>query len=246
MDVFCLSSFCCIHSTDWARLVLCLISVLHSMMLLLHHQSHCLLTWWERESELLMDVFGVSFLCLHHPDWVQWVLCLISMIHSMMLLLCLLCCCLLIRERGKRDLLMDIFCVSSFVCLHISDLARWVLCLISMLHPTTLLLCLQYRWLLAFSERKEWIADRCLLCVFFCLHISDRALWVLCLISVPHSMMLLLFLQSCSLYMIKKRSELLMDFFCMSSFFCLHLPDRVQWVLCLISMIHSMTLPLYH
>ena len=37
------------------------------------------------------------FFYLHHPDQVQWVLCLISMIRSMPLLQCLQSCCLLMR-----------------------------------------------------------------------------------------------------------------------------------------------------
>ena len=35
-----------------------------------------------------------------------------------------------------------------------------------------------------------------------------------------------------------EKSELLMDAFCVSSFFCIHKSDRVQSVLCLISMLH--------
>ena len=39
------------------------------------------------KSELLMDVSCVSsFFCLHHSGWEQWVLCLISVLHSVMLL----------------------------------------------------------------------------------------------------------------------------------------------------------------
>ena len=39
-----------------------------------------------------------------------------------------------------------------------------------------------------------------------------------------------------------EKGELLMDVICVSSFFCLYHPDRVLLLLCLISMIHSMTL----
>ena len=42
------------------------------------------------------------------------------------------------------------------------------------------------------------------------------------------------------------KSKLLMDAFFVSSFFCLHNLDRVQRVLCLISMLHSMMLLLFH
>ena len=102
------------------------------------------------KSELLMDVFYVSsFFCLHHTDRVSWVLCLISMIHSMMLLLFFQFCYLLMRrEKEKSELLMDVFYVSSFFCLHCPDWVQRVLCLISMIHSMTLLLCLQCHWLL--------------------------------------------------------------------------------------------------
>ena len=52
--------------------------------------SNTVVCWCEEKekSELLKDVFCVSsFFCLHSPDWVLWVLCLTSMIHSMVLLL---------------------------------------------------------------------------------------------------------------------------------------------------------------
>ena len=82
--------------------------------------------WCEEKREksvLLMDVFCVfSFFCLHILDWVQWVLCLISMLHSMILLLFLQCCCLLMR-REKCELLMNVF-----VCILLSSHPRtsWV------------------------------------------------------------------------------------------------------------------------
>ena len=97
-------------------------------------------------------------------------------------------------------------------------------------------------------KEKEWFAGKCLLCVFFCLHHKDRVSRVLCLTSMPHSMMLLLCLLSCLLLMWwekKKKGELLMDVFCVSSFFCNYQSDRVWWVSCLTSMPHSMMLLLF-
>ena len=47
-----------------------------------------------------------------------------------------------VKRKEKSELLMDVFCVSSFFCLHSPDLVQRVLCLISMLHSMTLLLCL--------------------------------------------------------------------------------------------------------
>ena len=45
--------------------------------------------------------------------------------------------------------------------------------------------------------KKEWIIYGCHLCiVFLCVHLSDQVLWVLCSISVPHTLKFLLFLQS--------------------------------------------------
>ena len=49
-------------------------------------------------------------------------------------------------------------------------------------------------------KEKEWFVDGCLLCVFFLLYYSPYWVWwAPCLISVPRSMMLHLFLQPCSL-----------------------------------------------
>ena len=42
---------------------------------------------------------------------------------------------------------------------------------------------------------KEWIVDGCHFTCFFCVHFPERAQWVLCLISMNHSMMSHLFLQ---------------------------------------------------
>ena len=92
---------------------------------------------------------------------------------------------------------------------------------------------------------QKWLFWWISFCVFlFCLYILAQVQWVFCLISVPHSMRLLLFLQSrCLLiYRERKKWELLMDVFFVSSFFCPHSPNWVLWVLCLILMLRSMTL----
>ena len=66
------------------------------------------------KSNLLMDVIYVSFFYVfHHSDWVEWVLCLISMLHSMILLLFLQSRCLSIFHLWKRVY----FWWMSFVCL---------------------------------------------------------------------------------------------------------------------------------
>ena len=60
---------------------------------------------------------------------------------------------------------------------------------------------------------------------FFRIHISDIVYWVLCLISTPHTMMLLLCLQShCLLMLWETESDLLMDVFC--AFFLVFSPYR--------------------
>ena len=92
---------------------------------------------------------------------------------------------------------------------------------------------------------KEWIVDGCLLCVFFLLSLLQRASFVSVVFDfnaslndvAPVSPMLLTVD-----VMRKGKGELLAHVFCVSSFFCLHNAERVSWVLCLISMLHSMVL----
>ena len=100
--------------------------------------------------------FVSSFFSLHHSDRVQWVLCLIVMLHSVMLLPYFQSCFLLMwSEKEKSDLFMDAFFVClSFFCLYHSDWVLWVLCLISMIHSVALLLLFQCCSLLL-KIRKE-------------------------------------------------------------------------------------------
>ena len=61
--------------------------------------------------------FACCFFCVYHPDRVLWVLCLISMHHSMTLLLFLQCRSLLIWwEWEKSELLMDVIYVLFLSC----------------------------------------------------------------------------------------------------------------------------------
>ena len=79
---------------SWCRVqwVLCMSPTFHGMTKPLHLQCCYLLMWWKGRCELLMDVFCVfSFFCHHFSYRVSCVICLISMIHSMMLLLYLQC-----------------------------------------------------------------------------------------------------------------------------------------------------------
>ena len=117
------------------------------------------------KSELLMDVFCVSLFCLHHSNWIVWVLCLISMTHSMIFLQLLQFSSLL--KKKESELLMCVFCV--YFCLHISDRVQWLLCLISMLHSMMLLPYIQFCSLL----KKENVRVFCWLLPFACLVCSQ-------------------------------------------------------------------------
>ena len=68
--------------------------------------------------------------------------------------------------------------------------------------------------------KKSWLLMDFICVQFLFLYNSDRAPWVLCLISMHRSMILLLFLQYCSLliWRERKKSELLMDFMMLVSF----------------------------
>ena len=109
----------------------------------------------------------------YHSDRVFWALCLISMPHSMILLLCLQSCYLLMQRKRKSELLMDIFCVSSFIftpqielsecCVWFQRFTQWCCSCVSNVVPY---------W---FEEKwKEWVVDGCFLCVFFLLSSHNR------------------------------------------------------------------------
>ena len=153
------SSFFCLHHTDWVQWVLCLISMIHSMTLLLFLQSYCLLIWRDKK-EWIVDwcLLYVFFLLSSLPrsSTVSVVFDFndslndIAPVYPILLTVD-------VKRNEKRELLMDVFCVSSFFCFHSSDQAQWVLCLISILHSMTLLLCLQSYCLLVRWEMKRVI-----------------------------------------------------------------------------------------
>ena len=137
-----------------------------------NEKSFC---WW-------MSLVCLLFFCLHHSDRVQWVLCLISIVYSMILLL-FLQCYLLMRREMTKELFVDgcLLCIS-FFCLHNSDRVQLVLCLISMIHSMILLLCLQSSCLLMRSERRVncwWMSFLCLLSFVFTTQIecSECCVW---------------------------------------------------------------------
>ena len=154
-------SFFCLYDSDRVQWVLCLISMMHSMMLLLRLQCSLLLLRKEekRANCWLMSFVCLLFFCVHHSNRVRWVLCLIPMIHSMMMLLFLQCCCLLMRIEGERVNCwwMSFVCLLSFVFttqIECSECCIWF----------------QWftQWWCSFSnvisccwenKRKEWIVD---------------------------------------------------------------------------------------
>ena len=90
MDVFCVSSLFYLHHSDQVQWVLCLISMIHSMMLPLFLLYSCLLLRREREEWFVSGCIWWVFY-LYSQDWVLWVLCLFSKLHSIFLPLFLQC-----------------------------------------------------------------------------------------------------------------------------------------------------------
>ena len=119
-----------------------------------------------------------------------------------------------------------------FIRVYYSDLAQWVLCLISMIHLMMLLLLLRYRCLLIRREMKKlncwWMSFVCILSLVFTSKIKyhECCVWFQCLT------------QWCCSYVSnvvpcwwvekRKKCDCLMDVFCVSSFFCLYSPDWVR------------------
>ena len=102
-------------------------------------------------SPMLLSVYlknkkSILFMCTIlsiSQDEVKWVLCLSLMHHWVMLHLLLQCCSLCIQKRmDKSEAVINVNSVHCFYA-HISNLASWVLCLISMRHSMMLLLFLQ-------------------------------------------------------------------------------------------------------
>ena len=199
---------------------------------------------WRRVNCWWMSFVPSSF-CLHNSDWVQWLLCLISTIHSMMLHLFLQSCCLLFKKRNERVIcwFMSFACLLSF-CLHFSDRVQWVLCLASMIHLLMLFLRLQCCYLFMKRERKIvncwWMSFVCLLYYVFtpqaessecCVGFQCFAQWCCSCVSniVP----------CCCEEKWKRVNCWWMSFVCLLSFFFyIHNLDRVRWVWCLFSVPH--------
>ena len=239
MGVFCVSSFFCLHYPDWVQWVLCLISVPYSMMLLLCLQSRCLLLWIERKRVNCWWMSFCVFFCIDPIDWVSWLLCLISMIRSMMLLLCFQSCCLLIlREREQWIVDGCLLCLLSFVfttqieprecCIWFQWFAQWCCTCVS-----NLVVCWWEK-----KRKSELLMDVfvCLLSFVFTPQIecSECGVWfqwftqwrctcVSNFVACWHD---------------EKWKELLVDGCIVFVFFYIYPTDRVQWLLCWTTKIH--------
>ena len=166
-------------------------------MLLLFLQYCCLFIWWEWKRVVCLRITFVHdlFFCFHSPDWVSWALCLISMHHPMILFLSPQYCCLLIGWELKSGMLMDTICIVSFIfCSQLKS--SWVSVVfvfsVSLSDLTTASPILFPVGLMRIEMSGLLMVF--IVCCFFCIYRIDWVQWVLCLISVHHSMMLHLFL----------------------------------------------------
>ena len=91
-----------------------------------------------------------------------------------------------------------------------------------------LLLCLRFCFLLILCEWKECIVDGCFLCVFFLLSLPNRLSSVSVVFDFNNSLNDFAPVSPMPLpvdVMRKEKSDLLVDVFGVTSFFCLHFSD---------------------
>ena len=135
--------------------------------------------------------FVCCFFCLHLQDRVQWVLCLISMHHTMMLLLCLQSRLLMIWwEWKKSELFMDVICV--LFLLYSPPRSSWVSVVFDFNASNNNLAPVSSIPFSVFVIKREtvdcwWVP---FVCCCFCVHHSDWVLWVFCSSSMICSMIL--------------------------------------------------------
>ena len=99
--------------------VLCLFSMLHSMMLLLRFQSGGL--WLCKEkSELLFDAFLCLLFSLRRMSSASVVFDFSASLSDVTPLSLIMLSVCVKKKKEKSGLLMDVLCVSSFFCLHFS------------------------------------------------------------------------------------------------------------------------------
>ena len=163
------------------------------MIQYLHIRCSWLLIW-EKKNEVFIDIFLCVFFCLYPSDQAQWVLSLISMLHSVTLHLCLRFHSLLMRRELKRVICwwMSFVYLLSFALtfdIELSECCVWFQCFAQRCCST-----ISNTVTCRYKEKKQVICWWMSFYVssFFCLYPSCWAEWVLCLISMLHSAMLLL------------------------------------------------------
>ena len=222
---------------------------------------------WFVDGRLLCVIF-----CIYMPDRVQWLLCLFSMIHSMMLFPYIQLCSLLKKENVRvfcwllpfaclvcsqlkstlmsvafdfNDSLNDVTPVSLIV-LPVDDVSMWkvIRWWTSFMYLFSFVLTTQiefsecrvwFQWFTQWccscisdavtwlheEKGKEWFADGCLLCVFFLCFLPLRSISTSVVFTFSDSLNDVAPLAPIVLSvdaLLNKRSVMLMDFFRMPSF----------------------------
>ena len=146
-------------------------------MLFLRPWYNCLFIWPGCNGK---EHFYDWYFCVHQPDWVLWVLCLISMLHLMMLFLRLQCGSLLMWWEWKRVNCwwMSFVCLRSFVFtpqIEFSECCVWFQCFTQWFCScvSNVVVCWWF-----YENWKEVIVDGCLLRVFFLLSSPLRSRFV--------------------------------------------------------------------
>ena len=196
------------------------------------------------KNECLFCVF--SFLCSHNQDWVQWVKCLISVLHSMMLPLCLQSCSLLVWIERKKEWFADWCLLCVFFLLSLLLRLRAVSVVFDFndsLNDVAPVSPILFSVDLKINEKSE-----SLMCLFVCIisfvfttqiEFSECSVWFQyvtqwCCSLVSNSIVCWWKGKR------KRKSELSMNDF--MRLLCIYYSDWEQWVSCLISIIHSMML----
>ena len=133
MDVFCVPSFVLTAQIEFSE---CCVWFQWFTKWCCSCVSNIVVCWCEEKwKKWIVDgcLFVSSFFCLHNSNWVEWVLCLISMIHSMMLFLCLQYCWLLRQREMKRVNCrwMTFVCLLTFIFttkIEFSECCVWFQC----------------------------------------------------------------------------------------------------------------------
>ena len=174
VDGYLLCVFFYLYSTDWVEWVLCLISTLHSMMMLLCLQCRSLLIWIEMKR---VSCWWMLFVSLLSFVFTQQIECSESLVRfqcftqrwGAYIIDITGCWC-----EVKSELLVDILYVSFFVFttqIEFHECCVWFQCL------TQWCCSCVFNVIACWCEEKKrkWIVDECLLCVFFLLSSLHRS-----------------------------------------------------------------------